>query len=78
MVPNVGTVLMVVVLLLTVPSLAAPLRAPAATSTLTIPYQGRLADSSGNPLTGKYNLEFRIYDVPTGEVPLWTGMGYLV
>ena len=41
-------------------------------------HQGRLADSSGNPLTGKYNLEFRIYDVPTGEVPLWTGMGYLV
>ena len=74
MVPNVGTLLMVVVLLLTVPSLAAPLRAPAATSTSTISYQGRLADSSGNPLTGKYNLEFRIYDVPAGGVPLWTEM----
>jgi hypothetical protein len=74
MVPNVGTLLMVVVLLLTVPSLAAPLRAPAATSTSTISYQGRLADSSGNPLTGKYNLEFRVYDVPTGGVPLWTEM----
>jgi hypothetical protein len=74
MVPNVGTLLMVVVLLLTVPSLAAPLRAPAATSTSTISYQGRLADSSGDPLTGKYNLEFRIYDVPTGGVPLWTEM----
>jgi len=74
MVPNVGTLLMVVVLLLTVPSLAAPLRAPAATSTSTISYQGRLADSSSNPLTGKYNLEFRIYDVPTGGVPLWTEM----
>jgi hypothetical protein len=47
---------------------------PAATSTSTISYQGRLADSSGNPLTGKYNLEFRIYDVPTGGVPLWTEM----
>jgi len=33
-----------------------------------------LADSSGNPLTGKYNLEFRVYDVPTGGVPLWTEM----
>jgi hypothetical protein len=74
MVPNIGTLLLVVVLLLTVPSLAAPLRAPAATSTSTISYQGRLADSSGNPLTGKYNLEFRIYDVPTGGVPLWTEM----
>jgi len=74
MVPNIGTLLLVVVLLLTVPSLAAPLRAPAATSTSTISYQGRLADSSGNPLTGKYNLEFRIYDVPTGGTPLWTEM----
>jgi hypothetical protein len=74
LVPNVGTLLMVVVLLLTVPSLAAPLRAPIATSTSTISYQGRLADSSGDPLTGKYNLEFRIYDVPTGGVPLWTEM----
>ena len=74
MVPNIGTLLMVVVLLLTVPSLAAPMLAPSATSTSTISYQGRLADSAGNPLTGKYNLEFRIYDVPTGGVPLWTEM----
>jgi len=74
MVPNIGTLLMVVVLLLTIPSLAAPLLAPSATSTSTISYQGRLADSGGNPLTGKYNLEFRIYDVPTGGTPLWTEM----
>jgi len=33
-----------------------------------------LADSSGNPLTDKVNMEFRIYDVPTGGVPLWTEM----
>ena len=74
MVPNIGTLLMVVVLLLTIPSLAAPLLAPSATSTSTISYQGRLADSGGTPLTGKYNLEFRIYDVPTGGTPLWTEM----
>ena len=60
MVPNIGTLLMVVVLLLTVPSLAAPLHAPEATSTSTISYQGRLADSSGNPLTDKVNGEFRL------------------
>ncbi|MBN1137144.1 MAG: hypothetical protein JXM73_11190 [Anaerolineae bacterium] len=71
MIPNVGTLLLVVVLLLTVPSLAAPRSAPEATSTSTISYQGRLADSSGNPLTGYYNLEFRVYDVPTGGTPLW-------
>ena len=74
MVPNVGTLLMVVVLLLTIPSLAAPLVAPSATSTSTISYQGCLADSSGNPLTDKVNMEFRIYDVPTGRAPLWTEM----
>ena len=74
MVPNIGTLLMVVVLLLTIPSLAAPLLAPSATSTSTISYQGRLADSGGIPLTGKYNLEFRIYDVPAGGTPLWTEM----
>ncbi len=27
-----------------------------------INYQGRLTDSSGNPLNGSYNLTFRIYD----------------
>jgi hypothetical protein len=74
MVPNIGTLLLVIILLLTIPSLAAPLRAPSATSTSTISYQGRLADSSGNPLTDKVNMEFRIYDVPTGGVPLWTEM----
>jgi hypothetical protein len=74
MIPNIGTVLVVVVLLLTVPSLAAPSQSPSATSTSTISYQGRLADSAGNPLTDKYNMEFRIYDVPTGGTPLWTEM----
>lgn len=71
MVPNIGTLLLVVVLLLTVPSLAAPYMAPEAASTSTISYQGRLADSAGNPLTGYYNLEFRVYDLPDGGVPLW-------
>ncbi len=34
-------------------------------------YQGRLADTGGNPLTDLYNMEFRIYDVPDGGTPLW-------
>ena len=71
MVPNIGTLLMVVVLLLTIPSLAAPLIAPSAPSACLISYQGRLADAEGNPITGKVNIEFRLYDVPTGGVPLW-------
>ena len=71
MIPNIGTLILVVVLLFTVPSLAAPRGAATTTSTSTISYQGRLADSGGNPLTGMYNLEFRIYDVPSVGTPLW-------
>lgn len=71
MMPNIGTLLMVVVLLLTIPSLAAPLIVPSATSTSVISYQGRLADSNGNPLTGEYDLEFRIYEEQVGGEPLW-------
>ena len=52
---------------------ALPLRAPAATttSTGTIAYQGRLADSAGNPLTGQYPMIFRLYDVAADGVHLW-------
>ena len=41
------------------------------TSSTTIAYQGRLADADGHPLTGTYNMIFRLYDVPTGGTPLW-------
>jgi hypothetical protein len=46
--------------------------APAAASTGTIAYQGRLADSVGAPLTGTYNMIFRLYDAATGGTPLWS------
>jgi len=72
--PNPGTLILMVILALAVPAIAGPSQAPAAPSTSTISYQGRLADSAGNPLTGKYNLEFRIYTAPTGGTPLWTEM----
>ncbi|MBU0494699.1 MAG: hypothetical protein KKA73_28860 [Chloroflexi bacterium] len=74
--PNPGTLILMVALVLAMPALAGPLYVPAATSTSTstISYQGRLADSGGTPLTGKYNLEFRVYDVPTGGTALWTEM----
>ncbi|MBN1875019.1 MAG: hypothetical protein JXA33_12375 [Anaerolineae bacterium] len=62
--PNLGSVLLVLVLLSVFPGLAAPNQAPSATSVSTIPYQGRLADASGNPITSKQNMEFRIYDSP--------------
>jgi hypothetical protein len=48
------------------------LRAPAAASTGTIAYQGRLADAAGAPLTGTYNMIFRLNDASTGGTPLWS------
>jgi hypothetical protein len=36
-----------------------------------INYQGRVTDTSGNPLTGSYNLTFRIYDALTAGNLLW-------
>jgi len=69
--PNPGTLVLMLVLLLTVPTLAGTLQGINATSISTIPYQGRLADASGNPVTGKQNMEFRIYDVPADGTPLW-------
>ena len=55
MIPNIGTVLLVTALLLTVPSLASPRSAPWATSTSTISYQGLLTDGAGVPLSGQHN-----------------------
>jgi len=51
--------------------LGRPQTAPAAASTGTIAYQGRLADSAGAPLTGTYNMIFRLYDTASAGVPLW-------
>jgi microcystin-dependent protein len=51
--------------------LGRPQAAPSATSTGTIAYQGRLADSDGAPLTGTYSMIFRLYDAATGGMPLW-------
>ena len=57
---------------------ALPLGRPAAepynASTSTVAYQGRLADSSGNPLTGTYNMEFRLYSQVSGGTALWDEM----
>jgi len=69
--PNPGTLILMIVLLLTLPTLAGSLHNLNAASISTIPYQGRLADASGNPITGKQNMEFRLYDVPVGGTPLW-------
>jgi len=36
-----------------------------------INYQGKLADSSGTPVTGTKDIIFRIYDAASGGTPLW-------
>jgi hypothetical protein len=43
----------------------------ATTSTAGIPYQGRLANSSGQPLTQTVNMIFRLYSAASGGSPLW-------
>lgn len=52
---------------------AMTLGAPAAANTAvgTIAYQGRLADTGGAPLTGTYNMIFRLYAAVSGGTPLW-------
>ncbi len=36
-----------------------------------IPYQGRLTDAGGNPLTGAYLVRFQIYNAPAAGITLW-------
>jgi hypothetical protein len=38
----------------------------------TVGYQGRLKNSSGNPLSGTYTFTFRLYDVASGGTSLWS------
>lgn len=48
-----------------------PFSAASAAVPRLINYQGRLTDTSGNPLTGSYALTFRIYDAETAGNLLW-------
>lgn len=43
----------------------------AITSTAGLPYQGRLADKNGAPLTQTVNMIFRLYSAASGGSPLW-------
>lgn len=38
-----------------------------------LPFYGTLNDSDGEPLTGSYDMVYKIYDAPTGGSVLWTG-----
>lgn len=72
LVPNPGTIVTVLLLLFTVPSLAQPgTNGVNSISISTIPYQGRLASADGTPVTGMQNMAFSLYETPTGGTPLW-------
>jgi len=43
----------------------------AALSTGAVPYQGRIADAAGAPLTGVYSMVFRLYAASAGGAPVW-------
>lgn len=66
------TTLMILMLVWAQTAGAFPALNSAANSTGTIAYQGRLADSSGNPLTNTLNMSFRLYSSSTGGSPLWS------
>lgn len=52
---------------------SAPLAQDAEEHTVAIGYQGVLTDSEGQPLTGAYPMEFRLYSARSGGVPaLWS------
>jgi len=74
MVPNGGTLLLILVLILTQRVWARPLRdtvnAPGPSAT-TVNYQGRLADPAGNPLDGNYGMTFSLWDSASGGTLVW-------
>jgi hypothetical protein len=72
--PNGGTLLLVAVLILTQGVWARPSLGPAAApgpSATTVNYQGRLADSGGNPLDGSYGMSFSLWDAASGGSLVW-------
>jgi len=66
------TFVVITLLLWTQSAGAVPFRVEDAASTGTIAYQGRLANSNGDPLTKQLNMSFRLYNAFTGSAPLWT------
>ena len=77
LIPNVGTIVIVALLLFAYHAWAAPSAAPqvapaSQVNTGMLSYQGYLTDASGEPLTGDVDITFRLYDAPSGGAALWT------
>lgn len=71
--PNPGTLVIVLLLLWAQNTGAAPWLTPTAapSSASTINYQGRLFNSSGQPVKGQVNLTFGLYNQASGGSPVW-------
>ncbi len=72
--PNGGTLLLVIALIATAQVRARPLASPTGApgpSATTVNYQGRLADDAGAPLDGTYGMSFALYDAATGGNLVW-------
>ena len=71
--PNGGTLLIVLALILTQGVWARTSQAPAAPgpSATTVNYQGRLANNSGSPLSGTFGMSFALFDASTGGNLMW-------
>ncbi len=72
--PNAGTVVVVIFILFTYTAWAAPSPLPSAQSALPaiISYQGTLTNVAGQPISGNTALTFRLYAAPSGGSALWT------
>lgn len=72
--PNGGTLLIALLLVLTQNVWAGPAQIPASAvgpSATTVNYQGRLADPAGNPQTDSFGMTFAVWDAPTGGSIVW-------
>jgi len=70
---NISTILIVAIMLMVSQALAKQNQSTTATTLNAggLSYQGTLMDSSGYPLTGIYEITFRIYDAPSDGTLLW-------
>ena len=75
-VPNIGTLILMALMLLVYRASAAPGSPPTAPDATpgTISYQGMLNDAAGQPINSNTGITFRLYNTPTGATTaaLWT------
>ena len=71
--PNAVTILIVALLLVVFQAYAMPDSIVAADASVgVVSYQGQLMDATGEPVDGKVDITFRLYNVPSEGSALWT------